>query len=241
MRFSSPIPKRLAQKFQPQPLPPDDRGLLHLPVEVRLNVYRYLAFPQGLYLCVGASRTGSNRVRCLSSHQFPLLGTSHQVRKEALAYLLSELRLVLLDGVRPRLRHNDYPLPLWQMCHIQHVSVDLSWKMQFEIFSRLKTLTLLWCNTPLIIAAPPAWRQDLEAYMWSEDGAFAMTELAQSVLKSYSEPWARHLVARKKKKFQLQLRAIFGCRGQVDAKSKSLIVSHEPSRACQMFTGDRAW
>ena len=110
------------------------------------------------------SRNGSaNNVKCLSSRHAPLLGTCRLLRKESLAYLLSTTQLALLNGVRPRVRHNprQHGFPLWQLCNIQHVAIDISRKMQFEFFSRLKTLTLLWPNKAIAIQAPATWRSGL--------------------------------------------------------------------------------
>lgn len=125
------------------------KGSLQLPPEVRLNIYTFLEEPSDLHLSLDGSnqksKRGRKRVRCLASQQTPLLGTCRLMRKESLAYPLSITQLTLRNGVRPRVRQDprQHGFPLWQLCNIQHVAIDVSRKMQFDFFSRLKTLMLL--------------------------------------------------------------------------------------------------
>ena len=206
-------------------------GLLQLPPETRMNIYKFLEEPADLQLILDGeerkAKDQSRRVRCLSSHQFPQLGTCRLMRKESLAYLLSVTQLTLKNGVRPRVRQDprQHGLPLWQLCNIQHVSIDISRKMQFEFFGRLKTLTLLWPTKPLDIRAPNTWRSGLVAYLWSDIGAASMTELAMAEVKTSSHRWIQKLAKRKKKRFRLQMKAVFGCRDHSGGKSNSVVVS----------------
>ena len=207
------------------------RGLMQLAPEVRLNIYIFLDKPPNLHIALDASRQDWKRkhkhVKCLSSRQAPLLGTCRLLRKESLAYLLSITQLALLNGIRPRIRHDprQYGLPLWQLCNIQHVAIDVSRKMQFEFFSRLKTLTLLWPNKTLSIQAPHARRSGLLlGYLWSDGGGAAMTAVGTLAVKSSSHAWIQKLAARKKKRFRLQMQATFGCRDRSGRKSNSIVV-----------------
>jgi hypothetical protein len=240
MRFTRSLPSKLAHEqggrptkkdLQPssppvqrsRPLPPHHPGLLHFPAEVRLNVYRFLTTPQETCIDIGLRQ---QRVRCISSRTFPLLGTSSQIRKEVLAYLLSQVKVRLCDGIRPRLRHTYSPLPIWHLLHVQHVSIDMTRKMQFEIFGKLKTLTLRWDLKPLIMIAPLKWQRNLTGYLWSSEGALAMTETMRSALESHAEQWVHKLAGRHKKNFQLRLQATVGSEDREGAKSESLIVSY---------------
>ena len=208
------------------------KGLLQLAPEFRLNIYTFLDEPPDLQIALDGSSPKSKwkrkHVKCLSSRHAPLLGTCRLLRKESLAYLLSITQLALLNGVRPRVRHDprQHGFPLWQLCNIQHVAIDISRKMQFEFFSRLKTLTLLWPNKAIAIQTPATWRSGpLLGYLWSDGGAAAMTAIGTSEVRSSSHNWIQKLAARKKKRFSLQMQAIFGCRDQRGSKSNSLIVS----------------
>ena len=213
-------------------------GLLQLPPETRMNIYKFLEEPADLQLILDGeerkAKDQSRRVRCPSSHQFPQLGTCRLMRKESLAYLLSVIQLTLKNGVRPRVRQDprQHGLPLWQLCNIQHVSIDISRKMQFEFCGRLKTLTLLWPTKPLDIRAPNTWRSGLVAYLWSDIGAAGMTELAMAEVKTSSYRWIQKLAKRKKKRFRLQMKAVFGSRDHSGGKSNSVVVSVVALKDC---------
>lgn len=110
------------------------KGLLQLAPEVRLSIYTFLDEPPNLHVALDGSSQKSKRkhkhVTCLSSRQAPLLGTCRLLRKESLAYLLFITQLALLNGIRPRIRHDprQHGFPLWQLCNIQHVAIDISRK-----------------------------------------------------------------------------------------------------------------
>ena len=214
----------------PQASPPVGKNLkclLDLPPEVRLNIYKFLEQPSDLNLSMDGSQRRSKRVRCISSRQFPLLCTCSLIRKEFMAFLLFVTRLTLRNGVRPRARHDSRQIsfPIWQLCNIRHVSLDLSRKMQFDFFARLKTLTLLWPGRPLEVQATATWRTDSGAFLWSPDGAVAMIEVGRLAVRTSEQPWIKKLAVRKKKRFRLQMQATFGGRDYRGSKSNSLVVS----------------
>jgi hypothetical protein len=103
--------------------------------------------------------------------------------------------------------------------------------MQFEVYREKKTLTLRWHRKPLIMTVPTKWQRDLAEYLWSDESALAMTETMHSVLESHSEHWVRRLAGKAKKKFRLQLQTTLGSENRKGAKSKSLVVNHEPGHS----------
>ena len=200
---------------------PSSKSLLSLPAETRINLYKYLGRPPCLHLLLNESHK-SKRETCLNSKQFPLLSTCRLMRKEFLAYLLSVTTLTLRNGVRPRVRHNIVGFPSWQLCNIEHVAIGLSRKMQFDFFSRLKTLTLLWGKKPLEVQA---LNLRTTGYLWGDSGPAAMIDTAVAEVKSSSHVWIKKLSGRKKKRFRLQMQAVFGCRDHAGGKSNHLVAS----------------
>ena len=187
------------------------KSFLDLPEEIRINIYQFLQRPPQLALKFNNSRHSSRRVRCVSSTEYPMLETCSIIRKEYLTHLLSVTHLTLADGIRPRVRHDprQHGFPLWQLCRIQHVSVDTSYKMQFDDFKRLKTLTLIWPGETLEVQASAAWKKDSRGFLWSEEGKVAIVVFGRAQLLESKENWVQKLAKGKKKRFQLQMRVVF--------------------------------
>ena len=118
---------------------------------------------------------------------------------------------------------------------LRHVLIadDLKKKMAFDAFPMLEALTLKWPTVLSLMTA--AEHKQGTTYLFSDESTDAIVDLVESVVKAAPQRWIQKLLARKRKKFKLQVLVVVGCKDRMEVKGNQLVVSFSSLLHCHVL------